>query len=108
MDHMEFNNLDIEAQPIRLTRLETIVDYLTNPSTKKALRLAATQALAHFPDQLSIPLLMLPLTDEDKAVRVAALELCATFSHRVPVTLVVPSLTDPEWSVRAATAWALG
>ncbi len=119
MDNMQFNEIDIEALLRQIDQLKPverhddillkkIVALLTNPSTKRALRLTATQALVRFPDQLSISLLMIPLTDEDKAVRVAALELCASLSHRIPVTLVAALLTDPEWSVRAAAAWALG
>src|SRR5438270_5969048 len=71
-------------------------------------RVGAAKALIRFPEQVSIPVLMLALSDEHKAVRISALETCTVLSKRVPVVLVKAMLLDPEWSVRATAAWALG
>jgi HEAT repeat protein len=71
-------------------------------------RVGAAKALIHFPEQVSIPVLMLALSDEHKAVRLSALETCAVLSRRVSVVLVKSMLLDPEWAVRATAAWALG
>src|SRR5690349_356745 len=71
-------------------------------------RVGAAKALIRFPERASVPVLMLPLSDEHKAVRISALETCAVLSRRVPVVLVKSMLLDPEWSVRATAAWALG
>ncbi len=71
-------------------------------------RVGAAKALIRFPEQVSIPVLMLALSDEHKAVRISALETCAMLSRRVSVVLVKSMLFDPEWAVRAIAAWALG
>lgn len=72
------------------------------------MRVGAAKALIHAPEQVSIPVLMLALSDEHKAVRISALETCAVLSRRVPVALVKSMLLDPEWAVRTTAAWALG
>lgn len=71
-------------------------------------RVGAAKALILFPEQISLPVLMLALSDEHKAVRISALETCAVLSKHVSVVLVKSMLLDPEWVVRATAAWALG
>src|SRR5438270_13663973 len=71
-------------------------------------RVGAAKALIRFPEQVSIPCLMLALSDEHEAVRSSVLETCAALAERVSVVLVKSMLLDPAWSVRATAAWALG